>query len=604
MKFYFQLIDNQLFSSIVFSMKKIYALSVFYLWILNLAGQSLYQHPYLDYLGSGLEMQKIVLGPGLPYDGAAKRFLLENLPATWIAGFNRMGVPTSNFVDAFGCLTPRYQYFDGNHSHKIKVLTDRFGNLEGNLFNRHALRYGWNIYQNLHLQRRRFTDLNDNNLADFEPGRRILWNPSVSWRRHHFETTLYAYYLGLQDWGGEKAFRTDPDNHFGHSADARYLQLNLAGGYFLGSRNGHQIQWLADYKRHRQDRELPVSASYRARERMAGGKLEYSGRFAVSQINAGVHYSKEQLQEELDSFSHQPEDRFWRWYARYSTALGTKMVLKSYANIDKRPGKDWTFLPAAQLDILLHKKSQSTLSLTGSAGKRLARPLAYHLNWMALSQGLDYDVQPFEKARQAGMAFSIHTRNQRFLSKLTLDRTRYEGKALVSNREDLLAFRSSGEPLKRTALEWLGYVRLNDDNTWDLHLIGRREWFSGQEVIPFFAAWSAQFRTRFRQRWLTAQLHYTVKSPQNPAVFDLPDTPVYHRLDLSAQVSFSEIKKVPDWLESIDLGLFLDHAVPFQSRENGVQETGILLYPSTGRFPWEEGLTSNLRLQVGWAISQ
>lgn len=579
------------------------------LWLPSAGAQGLYRYPFQQYLGSGLESTKTAIFGGMPYDGIGKRTLLEQVPETWLGGFQKLVVPTTNFVDAYGVVTTGSGKSGFSYQpHRYSLQADRFGNLSVGAWNNSRNWRPASFQNRLHFQQRWQRDLDQNKIVDYHPGHRLAWVPWANLNLRKVRLGIGLRYLDALEWGGEPDYwrqRDEPNSPlFGHSQRSRHLHLLMDGNWDIsGGSNGTRLEWLLDSKRHWLDRKLG-SHQYEGRERVSTGYVNFRQNFGFWGFNTGVQYNSDELEEQVNTFSHQPTDRFWRLLAGASTYLGKKAVLKGFGNLEKRDGGGWSFLPSGQLDIKLGKGTETTLSLVGQTGQRPVKPVSYHLDWLAVADRLDFRAKPIEKSGKIGANLLIRQQEGKWLVKLATDHTRFRDKAVISFQpnDKTLVFNSLEGVLNRSAVEWLGYARLGHNDRWEASLMYRFEHFSQREAVPFQAAHSAMARLRFRKNWAVAECSQMLVSPQNLQPVLMGETAFLHRTDFSLGALFQEMGPRPKWLNRMEAWAYWDNAAYFFQDKTKRQTAGLLLYPLQGGEAWNAHVVGNIRLELVWRL--
>lgn len=589
-------------------MKKYIHLLPIFLLLTHLAeGQNLYQHPSLSYLGTRLETMHLLNVGGIPYDGIGKRVLMAEYPVDWQAGLDLFELPASERVDAFGVVSSRNRISQVNKPHFLEFGTDRFGTLNVGMKNWKRLSNPRLLASNrTHFQRVWATDRNGNGMLDFHPGHRFFWQPKLNFERGNWGVTADAQFFDVKRWGGTKGF--DPDDpaetRYGHSLDARHVQVALRGHFKLTHRRKvRRLEWMVDHTSHDQQRGVALHR-LDGKERITTGYLAYHHGLAFGHLTGGLQYTSDRLTETLDGRKHEPLDEYWKLFGQYRTYFSKRTVLKTFANLEMRPGGKFSFLPNAQIDMRLGGDNAPTLSVFGLTGQRLAKPLNWHFDWLAAFPNIDFEeTGKLERSEKIGLALNYQANDHRLLTKLTIDHARFKNKAVLQ-RSDFgtgLEITHLSNPLDRTAIEWLGYAKIGQQyyQGLDLHLIYRWEHFDQRELLPFQSVHQAQVRLRQRFDGASLSAHYLVRNPQQSLVRRV-DQPA-HRLDLSAEMELGYFVNSKGPWKNMTIGLHWDNVIRTFGNENGLSEAGLLnfsLLPN-GSELWSDPTAGNVRLRVG-----
>lgn len=585
-------------------MKSIYTLLIFILISQMAISQNLSQHPSESYLGYRLEEMDFSLGAGLPYTGIGRNLMLRELPPERLRKIRQVNVPAYDLVDAFGAAQVFYNtppFINGNE-HTLEVGTDRFGNIST------AMRNSWSkpfVEANSYLDFSRDwgRDRNGNDVLDYRPGHRFIWQPGVAYHQNNLEVSGSLRWMDVERWGGEMGH--SPDNFgLGESLDASQKQVRLNGDYQFGRGGGHTLKFHGLHTSDKQERRI-FTNQWEGKERISNFHLRYEKKLPFSQVSFGLQYLSDDLDENLNGQEINTEDRRLRGMANFHTSINEDFSFKGTARLEKGKNDKWTFLPQAQLDWHLGKENSSSISAYAMTGRRMARPLATNIEWLALFPILEIgEVERFVNSEKIGLAFNSKDDEKRLKWKLAVERTRFRDRVVLERNADGggLILNNSTDAIFRNSVEsmfsWIP-IHHNYSHQMKCSALYRFEFFDDENPVPLHAAHVLQFRSLYRWDWLTLHGHYFFRSPQKAENIFPEKTKSYHRVDLSMNLDLSEMCSVRGWMREFEIGVYWDNVLRYFNNKNGVEEAGFINRQLIADAPlWTDATVSNVRLKI------
>lgn len=572
-----------------------------------LQGQSLHVHPFVSYGGTALEYTKAMIG-NMAYDGIGKRTLLEQYPESWADAATTTTVPVSAgaATDAFGLLLPKQERGALWSRLRLGGQVDVLGNIAG-YAQYQFQKYNWAQQHKTHATFRQPRDLNRNGWSDYQAGNRLYTLHSWRYSRRLHRYFLDAGYFHNRLFGGDKNFRFGNSGPlYGFSTNMNHWQASLKGEQNFSRTEASMLYWNVQFSRHHQQRALGVW-QYEGLENRLTASVEVARKWGqYQQWTLGLQGWYHQLCESANTFRHTPTDKGLRLTSAYTTPVLGFFLAKMSLSADKRATQSWLLLPTMQLDWALGNEQPLFLSAYFNSGRRMVRPLEYHLDWLATASGFQYRATPFETAWRYGLNLSHGGVGRSALWKVRLDRCHFGHKALLRRAADgqTLEWYSAVEPLRLSSVEGMFNSKVSQLQ-W--HAIYRWEHWGPSGHIPFQAAHAAQARLRYTLSGKGAlSAHYTVKSPQDLKSVRLsqmpPQTAVYQRLDLALQLYLNQLLSFKKNYRSLQLNLYCDNAPQLFGRKHRALEYGLLLFPETGEKVWSDPVMGNLRLELVWEL--
>ena len=572
---------------------------LFLFWAAIISAQPIFRHPFYTYLGSSLDFTKISINGGIPYDGIGKKTYLEGLPENVVHSMIKSDLPTSNLVDAFGVVLPR---FSSKGKGDVFFQTDRFGNLSGRLNHHFKIKNKIRFKNELNYQKRWKKDKNKNGFADYFPGQRFYWNPSATYRFRQFSLNGHFLFLNTTEWGGTTGSSDEIKNgQFGFSKKGQHINFLLNGKYKFNNEK-QKLNWNLIFNNVNQKRQLP-NHFYNGDEKMYDAMVQYQHDLDFSNFNAGIHFHDEKTDEYLNENKIVQNDRFIKLFGGYTIAATDRLVLKPKINMEARKN-DWSFLPAFQIDYGFIKDRLS-VSVYGMTGKRLNRPINFYMDGISLANEINIGYKKFEESKKIGTAL-IAKGNGPFTLKLIAEHTRFKNKALLvkDGFSNNFSFVSLNKTLSRQSLESiLQTSRHISGNSFTSHIIYKWESFNENDLIPFQNSHAMQFKLQYRRYGkLGVTLHHTFKSPQNLNAYMDIKTKCFNRTDLHFDFDFEQLFNAgkDDFISNWYVGLHFDNFINYYKNKKTMLETGLLLFPFQEDILWNDPSLGNVRVEVGY----
>jgi len=407
-----------------------YLLASFFTMIAYLTfAQSFTESPqFTHYLDNSMRQSSISILGNLPYDGIGKNILIAEMPNSITSSYGVSQISSGLYNNLFGnivggTITP-------GHPLEFKIQGSQQGEWNGRLTSRleskkmafTTIADGYRFQRGL--------DKNNDNFLDISNKDRLILSQGISYTGKRFNSNLSAYYININNAGGQTDFEKETDymttNSYGTGQEVENIGFHWNSSIYLDKNTSNKKKFLklqVNGIQHQQDNFYGLRR-LKGEEQFLDSRLFYSRRRPFGNTQIGIAHRYQNIHQEAfrqtDELLNQDIsiNRLSVFGAR-SSYFNNRNQIKTFVRIDYEDGKIEAF-PRFQIDFNLSPKRYNYynrnqwghLSFFVAREKRLA--LHVFENEHYLNSYRTFDWQTFDEKYDKGWTTGVAYKSKAF----------------------------------------------------------------------------------------------------------------------------------------------------------------------------------------------